>query len=335
MMLFVSTALLPVTMLKSPQDFWWAVVTAMITTAISVMLILIGTWLDYEYCAPVAEYPAYQFDHLLLSLGIFMFSFGGHSVFPTIQHDMKHPQHFTKSSILAFVVVFIMYIPITVLGYMVYGDSLKDSIIMSIQSSYIQQAANLFIAVHCILTLTIVINPLNQEIEHMLKIPHHFGWKRILLRSSTLLAIVFSAETVPSFGPILNLIGGTTVAFTSAIMPCLFYLYLHAQEKRVNEKIRKGVHSKHRIPTFNQILERTPPLVLGINIFVIVVAVICGIATTQSAVVELATSSFSVPCYLSSSSPNNQDSVSHAVHCCGHHQNVSRYGSSSFCPAIS
>lgn len=47
-----------------------------------------------------------------------------------------------------------------------------------------------------------------------------------------MVSVVFTAETVPSFGPILNLIGGTMIALSSAIMPCLFYLFLNARFKR-------------------------------------------------------------------------------------------------------
>lgn len=46
-------------------------------------------------------------------------------------------------------VVALMYIPISILGYATYGDSLKDSIIDSIQTQNIKSAANFFIAVHC------------------------------------------------------------------------------------------------------------------------------------------------------------------------------------------
>ena len=41
----------------------------------------------------------------------------------------------------------------------------------SLQTEWIQRAANLFIGIHCILTLTIVINPLNQEVEQFLQVP--------------------------------------------------------------------------------------------------------------------------------------------------------------------
>ena len=36
----------------------------------------------------------------------------------------------------------------------------------------IQVTANIMIAIHCIMTLVIVINPLNLEVEHYLKVSH-------------------------------------------------------------------------------------------------------------------------------------------------------------------
>jgi vesicular inhibitory amino acid transporter len=319
MILVLAAALFPVTLLKSPQDFWWAVVTAMLTTAVSVVMILIGTSMDYEVCSQEALIPPFQFHNAILSLGTFMFAFGGHGVFPTLQHDMRKPKQFTRSSVVAFIMVALMYIPISLLGYAAYGDSLRDSIIDSIQTPNIKSAANFFIAVHCVLTLTIVINPINQEVEHRLRIPHHFCWQRVVVRGVVMLVIVFSAETVPSFGPILNLIGGTGVALTSAIMPCLFNLFLRADAEKV-----KGIDVEYHSgrPTFYKVLYSTPPLRLGLNLFVITLAVICGVVTTSSAVGDLANSAFSVPCWLSSDSLFTQPDPSH---CCGHFQNVSSY----------
>ncbi|KAI1719934.1 transmembrane amino acid transporter protein domain-containing protein [Ditylenchus destructor] len=249
---------------------------------------------------------------------------------------MKRPQQWTWSAILAFTIVFAMYIPIAYFGYVVYGTSLKESIITSIQSPLIQQAANLFIAAHCILTLTIVINPLNQEMEHLLKIPHHFGWQRVAIRTTTLLSIVFCAETVPSFGPILNLIGGTCVALTSAILPNMFYLFLHAQddsELNVDAKYK----DTPKIPSIKDVIQRAPFTELVINCAVIALAIICGIATTYSALLELATSNFSSPCYLSTSNDAQaitSDSAMFHIQCCGS-GNVSRLGvGPDYCPSI-
>lgn len=65
-----------------------------------------------------------------------------------------------------------MYLPVSVVGYITYGDSLRDSVIPSIQDFYLQQGVNFLITMHVILALTIIFNPLNQELEELLKLPH-------------------------------------------------------------------------------------------------------------------------------------------------------------------
>uniref|UniRef100_A0A1I7XV05 Aa_trans domain-containing protein n=1 Tax=Heterorhabditis bacteriophora TaxID=37862 RepID=A0A1I7XV05_HETBA len=122
----------------------------------------------------------------------------------------------------------VMYGPVCIMGYLTYGNSLRDSIIPSIQTLWIQQAINILITVHCILTLTIVFNPLNQEIEDLFKIPQNFCWQRVIIRSGIMVAVVFVAESLPTFGPLLDLVGGSTLTLTSIILPCLFYMYLSA-----------------------------------------------------------------------------------------------------------
>lgn len=69
--------------------------------------------------------------------------------------------------------------------------------------------------------------------------------------------IVFSAETVPSFGPILNLIGGTGVALTSAILPCTFYLFLNARYGEWNINSKKKLNHNYKI---NEKTHKEPPI---------------------------------------------------------------------------
>lgn len=112
-------------------------------------------------------------------------------------------------------------------------QSFQDSIIPSLQDPVLQQTVNILITLHVVLALTIVFNPLNQELEELFNVPQgrlivrmiskmnskndltDFGWQRIVSRSGMMLAVVFVAETVPNFGVLLDLVGGSTITVRS------------------------------------------------------------------------------------------------------------------------
>lgn len=100
--LIVAAAFLPCTFLKSPQDFWAAVVVGMFTSAFSAILIVTGGFLDMEVCTSHREFPEFRITNYFLALGTYLFSYCGHAAFPTIQHDMKQPRDFDKSVVTAF-----------------------------------------------------------------------------------------------------------------------------------------------------------------------------------------------------------------------------------------
>lgn len=74
----------------------------MASTAAAIVLLTMGAAFDYGACAPHRHMPDFKVLNYFLALGTVLFTFGGLAAFPTIQHDMKRPHEFTKSSFLAF-----------------------------------------------------------------------------------------------------------------------------------------------------------------------------------------------------------------------------------------
>jgi vesicular inhibitory amino acid transporter len=322
----------------------------MLSTGIAIVLICFGAFLDLNSCSSVREFPKFSLSNYLYELGTMLFTYGGHSAFPTIQHDMKKPSHFDRSAIFGFILMSIFNFAVVSITGFIYGNSMGDSVINSIQTVWVQQAVNLMITAHCLLTVTLIINPLNQEVEELFDVPHDFCWKRIIVRTGVFASIVFVAESVPSFEPVLNFFGGSTVALTSVIFPCLFYLYLSAGEKKANESAHFGCDKP---PTFSEMIARTDRSVLFICGFVIVLSSLAGIIATISALISLMGTSFTPPCYLNHLFQNkdlinqhfdNQTNLNNSTHfssilsatnCCGPFKNISRYGpiSENFCIA--
>ncbi|CAI4221482.1 unnamed protein product [Auanema sp. JU1783] len=320
----LAITILPFTFLKSPGEFAGVIVVAMITTVVAVLSILLGISMDAPECYKAVKYPEQDGGTVMLSLGIFLFSFSGHYVFPTIQHDMKNPRDFTKSVLAGFGGVVLLYMPLSVLGYTVYGDSLDSSVITSIQTSWLQLGANLMIAIHCIMTLVIVINPLNQEVEHYLKISHGFGYGRVITRTVVLILVLFVGLSVPDFSPVMNIVGASTIPIGCVFLPSLFYLWCEATEE---DEWRKG-----HIPSLRDVIRRTDSTVLIINLFMLGIALVGGCVGTYVGIEKLKDAEFSAPCYVR---PFIEDvsstTFSISQRCCGAYWNVSTYGTPEIC----
>lgn len=83
-------------------------------------------------------------------------------------------------------VILLIYLPIAIAGYLVYGENIDDNVILSLKKSSLVTAANCFMAMHLISAFLIIINPASQEIENFLNIPEsklHLYFPIILLQN--------------------------------------------------------------------------------------------------------------------------------------------------------
>ncbi|KAK3793044.1 hypothetical protein RRG08_055890, partial [Elysia crispata] len=119
-----------------------------------------------------------------------------------------------------------MYLPVVVAGYTLFGDNLESNILLNITPGPLLSLAEILLTVHLMAGAVILINPVCQEGEDWLRIPPRFGWKRISFRTAVMASILFTALTLPKFGAILSLIGGSTLTCMGFIFPPLFYLKL-------------------------------------------------------------------------------------------------------------
>ncbi|XP_014675691.1 PREDICTED: amino acid transporter ANTL1-like [Priapulus caudatus] len=186
--------------------------------------------------------------------GVFAWSFTGHPIFPrTSQNDMAEPNKFKYSIVLAFAVVrlleavnvdefqdhiayqqsnaqtyklfviLLMYMPVATISYLAYGSDLVDNVLLNLPPGVVRSVAQILITVHLLSAFVIVVNPLCQEVEELMKIPKHFNPFRCLMRTLIMLLVLLLAESVPHFGSILSLVGSSTLMLLTFILPCIFY----------------------------------------------------------------------------------------------------------------
>ncbi|GMT06610.1 hypothetical protein PENTCL1PPCAC_28784, partial [Pristionchus entomophagus] len=330
----VAILMFPLILLRSPKDFWMAIIIAMCTTTAAVGLLMYGAFKDSSICMPENKLPGFNPYRILQTFGTVMFAYGGHGAFPTIQHDMKQPHKFEKAVTGAFTGIAIMYLPVSLVCALVYGSSLGDVVIFSIQDPYIQQAINMLITLHVFLALTIVFNPINQDLEQICNVPELFTFKRILVRGSVLIAVVFVALTVPNFGPLLDLVGGSTITMMAIVLPPLFSLYLNARLSKF------GTKGSHLEPLrLSDLYTHNRGQKFWINIILILIGFGCGGAASWMSIESMWSIEFQRPCYADAIfgapevvgtlgyADNNGISLTEKFMCCGPFRNISHLDS--------
>ncbi|GMS85362.1 hypothetical protein PENTCL1PPCAC_7537, partial [Pristionchus entomophagus] len=143
--MLVALFITPFLMLGSAKDFWQAAFVAMCSTIVAVTLMIIGISHDRDVCSREVDFPPVVFSQFFLAYGTIMFAYGGHSAFLSFQHDMHTPREFAKSSVSAHAFILMLYLPISIFGYLVYGGSQRGTIISSLQLTWVQQTVNVLI----------------------------------------------------------------------------------------------------------------------------------------------------------------------------------------------
>ncbi|XP_054155610.1 uncharacterized protein LOC128954069 [Oppia nitens] len=222
----VGVSLTPFMWLGSPADFWPAAYTAMLSTILGSILLLADIGLQAKDRVSSANYPMPTFVSFFKAFGNILFAFGGASAFPNFQNDMKEKDKFPKAVIYGFIGLLLLYIPVSGGGYGVFGDQTAENIVQNLPQSALTTVIDCFFLVHCYTAFLIIVNPVLLELEDMLKIPKIFNWKRCVFRTALMAAMIFTGLSVPSFGPILDLLGGTTITLMAFVLPPAFYLKL-------------------------------------------------------------------------------------------------------------
>ncbi|KAF5278130.1 hypothetical protein FQR65_LT03646 [Abscondita terminalis] len=277
--LLIALVLIPPMWLGSPKDFWAVGITATLTTVLSCIFMFVQMVIDSELKVGRVKHKVHNFHDFFLAFGTLLFAFGGASTFPTIQNDMINKRKFSFSISIAFTVIMMLYLPIAIGGYLIYGEHVQANVAISLGHSSLSVLANMLMGIHLIFAFLIVINPVCQELEEAFDVPDTLHWKRCFLRTVMVFIMVFIGESIPAFGKILSLVGGSTITLLTFVLPPYFYMKLCSQHN-------ENWPEKHL------------PLYYKIYLWeLILIGLLGGGASTYNAVLSIFGSGMARPCY--------------------------------------
>lgn len=173
--------LLPLTLFGTPKDFWGIALLASLTSGIAVALITANlVWVTKSGLVRPSPPPT-NFEKIVASFGTVLFGFGGVTIFPTIQNDLKEPKDFHIAVVVGYSIVTAIYVGIPLASYFVLGDLIGEDILTTLTNLPIFAESKIFrclvivaqglICGHVLCAFILNINPVHQQLEGHFGIP--------------------------------------------------------------------------------------------------------------------------------------------------------------------
>lgn len=187
---------------------------------------------------------------LPISFGLLMSPWGGHSVFPNIYRDMRHPYKYRSAVNTTYIFTFTLDLLMAVIGLLMFGDGVRDEITKNIVTTKgYPQWISVFVVV-CIAIIPLTKVPLNARpivstLELSLGLDSRTmagtesmtglsgftrGILKFTVRITCTIIFVILAILVPDFDRIMSLLGAVACFTICIILPCGFHLKLFGKE---------------------------------------------------------------------------------------------------------
>lgn len=181
----------------------------------------------------------------MLLLGIFMAPWGGHPVFPELYRDMRHSHKYPSCCNTAFSTTFALDTCMSVMGYLMFGVFVKDSLIKNLMasdaySSYLAPTLCALMGLLAFSKLPLVARPIITVYEGLLGL-NEAANKQDLSRNGAAVGrffarlvfvlFLFGASLLfTSFGKIVAFLGSAICYTICMTLPLAFYLHFFHDE---------------------------------------------------------------------------------------------------------
>jgi vesicular inhibitory amino acid transporter len=159
-------------------------------------------------------------------------AFGCHAGLPGVESSMREPSKFGRSFNVAYLVVLLVYVPVAVTGYAIYGNQVYSPILCSLpRDNYVQVMAKALMVAHVLSAYPVLMMLFIAKLENDLGIEPKvrlYCCKRTLFRAAVVASSAAVAAFVPYFNDMMSLIGAVCVVMTAFILPAVFYIRLRA-----------------------------------------------------------------------------------------------------------
>ncbi len=177
----------------------------------------------------IIEYGTFSIKTISQSIGISLFSFGGHVILPEILDTLKKKEDLKKVILSSWLIITLLTISFSVIGFLYYGNNIQPNIIDNLSYDIFKQILVVSLFISIIFTYPLICIPFMMKAEERV----NCLLARILYNGS----LFFISYYWVSFLSIMSITGCIFENITSLILPpilMLKYKQFHWIEKILN-----------------------------------------------------------------------------------------------------
>ncbi|KAJ4517880.1 hypothetical protein HRR83_004135 [Exophiala dermatitidis] len=192
------------------------------------------------------------------TLGLFMAPWGGHSIFPAVYKDMRHPQKYSKALAYTYSITYSLALSIAAVGYVMFGDGVLTEITSNILEldAYPRIVSVLTLALVAVVPVTkiaLINRPLMDTVNRKLDVSllhrekaqesadRKHGIVRFVVGASCNVLELMLAIMVPNFDDVIAFMGSALCITICIILPAGFYLRVCGGESCKNDLFNKSI----------------------------------------------------------------------------------------------
>ena len=240
--LLCTVVLLLTVFIKKLSVLAWLSMLAVLAVFI-IVFILLGFTLGDSDTWELGNIPSFDLNTFPISLGIILFSYCGHTVFPGIEGSMREPKKYKKVSHWAFSSVTLMKFLVGLFCCLTFGSNTQSIVILNLSAwhaSILSKIATALVIINVYFSYPLNMFVVSGTLDMLLlpSLPTCYKEKRcnIVWVLVTRVVLVFStlgiALAVPHFGLLMGIFGSVFGVCITLIFPCLFHLQLKWKKLR-------------------------------------------------------------------------------------------------------
>lgn len=163
---------------------------------------------------------------LLYGVGVSVYAFEGVCMVLPLEAEAADKRRFGATLGLSMAFIAAMYGVFGAMGYAAFGDATRDIITTNLGGGWLSAAVQLGLCVNLFFTMPVMMNPVYEVAERMLRGKRYCWWLRWLLVA----AVALAAMLVPNFTDFLALVGSSVCVLLGFVLPATFHLKVFGAE---------------------------------------------------------------------------------------------------------